>query len=153
MQSDPIGLRGGLNTFGYGGSNPVDTPDPSGLATRRRGGWVDCGPDGKLRLRYADDLPPFYWRCGLIDCVLVHERTHIFDMNATGQDGQCRFVAPGTEVRMVGAARSEVNAYYAQLVCLIIRQKNYSKCDDCWHYIEDRIKHVISMKQEYEAAL
>jgi len=31
VQSDPIGLRGGLNTFGYAAQNPVDNIDPVGL--------------------------------------------------------------------------------------------------------------------------
>ena len=43
VESDPIGLQGGLNTYGYAYQNPVTVIDPLGLD-----GWYCQRPLGKL---------------------------------------------------------------------------------------------------------
>ena len=39
IQSDPIGLAGGLNTYGYAGGNPLGYADPYGLRATTMGGF------------------------------------------------------------------------------------------------------------------
>jgi RHS repeat-associated protein len=43
VESDPIGLRGGLSTHGYALQNPLRYSDPEGLATEAALGWCIAG--------------------------------------------------------------------------------------------------------------
>jgi RHS repeat-associated protein len=46
MQSDPVGLQGGLNTYIYARNNPLSLIDPFGLQARCPGSWAGIGMTG-----------------------------------------------------------------------------------------------------------
>ncbi|WP_408952868.1 RHS repeat-associated core domain-containing protein [Lysobacter sp. Hz 25] len=148
-QSDPIGLKGGLNTYAYSNASPLSVWDFYGLRPVLgngyvRGGdvlgWVACY-EGKLVPIYNDKaLERDYGQCPgpVRDCVVAHENEHI--KNAKGLSSSIcteRFWEDGYgSVRYLGdddhAQRmlSEFSAHAAQLRCLAAKLRQLDKCDE-----------------------
>jgi len=116
IESDPIGLKGGLNTYTYASQVPLLSVDPLGLADFTAG-WIECDR-GKL-IPKAADLGPIDTRCGVRKCVLEHEMQHVRDFRPF-QKHLCRIFGPGEMVRATSRAQaqSEVNAYQVSVDCL-----------------------------------
>ena len=128
ITSDPIGLAGGLNSFGYVDASPVNAIDPSGLI-KLYGSW--CGPDwtGGFRKTYNElDTVERQVALAPIDsldqCCQVHDVTYAscrerFPCNPKGRS-QCFQEAD----RRLSSCSAGTSGGSRQLILMIVNSAN-----------------------------
>ena len=147
IESDLIGLFGGINTYAYAAANPVKYIDPSGEAWGTAGTYspsdgdntVICDDEEALiKLNNFDDNG-----CtALDDCAREHEASHLSDAGGSaichGNHGQKYVVNPVDAERLA----SEQLAYEVEIICLERKLRQMECGDRCKQVVQRRIKDI-----------
>ena len=169
IESDPIGLSGGIGTYVYALQAPLSAIDPSGHKaklidlppTNQRGDASIYCIDGVIRPMYFwSNWPNDYRNCqAIVDCVYAHEMSHVKDANRSSP-GLCKKSALhwilGTPPRQVTFSdeadpktglseldNSELRAHAVELRCLTAKLKG-QQCDNrCKSIVSRRINQII----------
>jgi RHS repeat-associated protein len=154
VESDPIGLRGGMSTYVYGGADPFSTFDPRGLAPTELSdedcstavrtlvstdadGTVACCNGRRIACVWYQPPPGPEGR-KIAKCQIRHQNSHLND------DGKCDEGCPAL-VRTPSKAHNECDAYGIEVNCLRRENKSCGKSPYCLQRIEaeiaDRLDH------------
>lgn len=171
VESDPIGLRGGMSTYGYALQNPASTIDPSGFAAYlvplppengRPAGSIYC-VDGVITPYYNyDKIPKRFSDCKeIMDCLNSHEMSHAADANLTSpglcKKGPLHWLIGTNPMSVTFSNRtpeeggyselviSELRAHTVELYCLMAKLKSMQngQCDEkCKAAVIERIRQI-----------
>ena len=144
-----MGLRGGLNTYGYGLQSALVYIDPTGLTVFPANpglNTVVCNGNGSVATQLSNRLTPMQDKC-ISNCLLIHEFSHIDDLFASGEAlTVCKNQPKGVRVGMSDADASENKAYGTELRCLRDALGKMPKCDVCRPEVERRINDIRKMR-------
>jgi len=151
LQTDPIGLGGGVNTYGYARSSPARYLDSKGLQSYFPEDLTQnttvCDGAGSVTAQIGT---PQNLSCGLGECIRAHEEQHIRDLkNAAYARNVCLNKAARERVgfnTVCKSYRSEVAASDVELVCL--RGKQNGCTDECRSTLDGRIAQIEAYRRE-----
>ena len=153
IQSDPIGLQGGLNTFAYAYDSPLRCFDPKGLDAF---GFEPPNPSKATTVcRYGYPVIQIPKLKGIQDkcwgdCAYLHELVHLDDYTRWGFGSRCRGKPDGAIITVdVTLGRdSEIRGYEVEIQCLQAKFAGLSKCDQCYSPVETRLNDVTSTRDQ-----
>ena len=150
VESDPIGLKAGVNTYLYADADPISVFDRSGLDPETRkfipNENITCCDNGQIAICMNNPLNKTV-KCKVVqDAMVIHEMTHVADFKRwapsicakfTGkQSATLAFSTPTEQIQ------SELRAFNAQRDALNRAKNSSCLSPECQKEVEDELNFI-----------